>query len=258
VVEFEDLVLFALNYSGLGGEPSLASPPVAGLANANALQIQVPTLPGVGGTFAVTVRASGRGDIQALSLDLGYDRSVVEMIGVEEGELLRRQATKAVALTPRPGRVDIALMGRGVGLSGDGELVRVHFRVNAAGTPALSLNSVDARDDANRQVLLGGAQSPTPPAQSLRTELGRVTPNPFGQTVSIAFSLAVRGPLELALYAVDGRCVRTLARGVREPGEYTLAWDGRDARGEPVAAGVYYARMVTAHGRFTRMMIHLK
>jgi hypothetical protein len=37
--------------------------------------------------------------------------------------------------------------------------------------------------------------------------------------------------------------VRALAGGTSEPGEFTLAWDGRDERGHPVAPGLYFARL---------------
>jgi hypothetical protein len=206
----------------------------------------------------VTVLASGRGDVQALSLELGYDRAVVEMTTVEGAELLRRQAVQALVLTPRPGRVDVALLGKGVGLVGEGELVRVGLRVKAAGAAGLTLKGVDARDGANRKLALGGTPGPVVPRGPAVTQLGRARPNPFGQTVSIGFSVAEGGPVEVALYGVDGRCVRTLARGVREPGEYTLEWDGRDDRGVPASVGIYYVRLVTAHGRFTRSVTYLR
>jgi hypothetical protein len=255
VVEFEDLVLFALNYTGPGGPGPVAS--LVPAAGEDALELQAPALPDVGESFVVTVRASGRGDVQALRVELGYDRSVVEMTGVEAGELLGRQTAQAVALTPRPGRVDVALLGKGAGLAGIGELVRVHFRVRAAGAPAFALTSADARDGANRPVDMAGSPPP-PPALPVLTQLARAMPNPFTHEVSIAFGLAARGPAELAIYAVDGRRVRTLARGELAPGAYTRTWDGRDERGAAVAAGVYYARLVTAHGRFTRMVTYLK
>jgi flagellar hook assembly protein FlgD len=90
------------------------------------------------------------------------------------------------------------------------------------------------------------------------TRLAPSSPNPFRHTATISFSLAQRGPVELLLYSVDGRRVRTLAQGVREPGEYRLVWDGRDDNGNPMSAGVYYAHLVTAQGRLTRTMTHLK
>ena len=72
------------------------------------------------------------------------------------------------------------------------------------------------------------------------------------------FGLAARGPVDLAVFGVDGRRVRTLVREVREPGEYTVVWNGRDDEGHATSAGVYYARLVTAQGCFTRPVTYLK
>ena len=196
--------------------------------------------------------------MHALGLDLGYDEAVVEMTGVDGGELLDRQRARAVALSPQAGRVDIALLGAGAGLAGEGELARVWFRVKAAGAPLFTIRGADGRDGANRQLVVAGAQSPAPASGPVVTHLAYARPNPFTQAVSIAFSLATRGPVELAMYDVNGRCVRTLARGTIEAGEHTLTWDGRDDRGAAMAAGAYYLRLVTEQGRFTRVLTYLK
>jgi len=52
--------------------------------------------------------------------------------------------------------------------------------------------------------------------------------------------------------------VRELVHGVREPGVYSVAWDGRDDGGSAVPAGVYYARLMTGQGRFARTITYLK
>ena len=83
-------------------------------------------------------------------------------------------------------------------------------------------------------------------------------PNPFSQTVTLSVRLAVGGPVDLMIYSVTGRKIRTLVRGVREPGRYDLVWDGRDADGEAVTAGVYFARLTTPQGRFHRTVTYLK
>jgi flagellar hook assembly protein FlgD len=90
------------------------------------------------------------------------------------------------------------------------------------------------------------------------TQLAPATPNPFRQTATIAFSLAQGGPVELAVFSVDGRRVRTLVGESREPGEYRVTWDGRDDRGNPMSAGVYYAQLKTARRGFTRTLTYLK
>jgi hypothetical protein len=257
MVGFEDLVLFSLNYTGFGAPAAVEPRQGPAAAEANAIELVAPALPGVGEAFTLTVRATGSGNVLALGLELGYDHSVVEMTGVGAGELLGRQQAQSVVLSPRAGRVDIALLGKGAGLAGDGELAQVWFRVKAKGAPGFTILEADARDGANRQVALAGLPLP-PRSASAVTQLGLARPNPFTQTVSVAFSLATRGPVDVALYATNGRRVRILARGVREAGESTLTWDGRDERGVPAAAGIYYLRLVTEQGRFTQRLTYLK
>jgi hypothetical protein len=53
-------------------------------------------------------------------------------------------------------------------------------------------------------------------------------------------------PATVALYDVTGRLVRTIARGEYGVGYQAVGWDGRDERGRPVAAGVYFLRTTSA------------
>jgi hypothetical protein len=64
-------------------------------------------------------------------------------------------------------------------------------------------------------------------------------------TVSFATSGGLGGgpgPAEVSLYDVRGRLIRTLAHGDYPPGYQVVSWDGRDARGGPVPAGIYLLR----------------
>jgi hypothetical protein len=259
-LEFEDLVIFALNFTG-GSSPLAARPaghPEGAAAGENAVALDVPALPGVGETFAVTVRATGKGDVQALSLDLSYDHAVVQMVGAVAGELLGRQVAQSVVLSPQPGRVDLALLGRGAGLWGSGELVKVRFQVKTAGDPALALKSVDARDGANQKVPFGPGSGTGSPVAPTTTSFAAAIPNPFNGTTMLSFALAKGGPVELAVYGIDGRKVTTLVKESREPGQYRLTWDGRDGSGHPVRPGMYFARLVTQQGRFTRTLVLMR
>jgi hypothetical protein len=181
----------------------------------------------------------------------------VEMVRAEAGQLLAAQTAPAVVLSPQAGRVDVALLGKGAGLSGVGELATVRFRVLAAGDPKLCITSVDGRDAQNQKVAVARTVVSTPALPTV-TRLAAATPNPFSQTTTLGFSLAQGGPVELAIYSVGGRRVRTLARGVREPGEYSLVWDGRDDGGSAMPAGVYFARLATTEASFNRTITYLK
>ena len=257
LLEFEDLVICALNYTGTGTMPLLVAGAKAGTSMPDALQLRVPELPAVGEVFFVPVWAGGGGRIHALGLDLGFDPARVEILGVEAGSLLDAQPARSLVLSPRPGRIDVALLGGERGLAGEGELVRVRCRRIAAGDPGLVLAHADARDGTNRAVELGGAAPPTRPAPSV-TQLAPARPNPFRGTVTLAFQLATAGPAELSLYSVDGRRVRTLARGAHEAGEYVLTWDGRDDQGAQAPTGVYYVRLVCSAGRLMRSVTYVR
>jgi hypothetical protein len=77
--------------------------------------------------------------------------------------------------------------------------------------------------------------------------LGAVTPQPFRAGGSIEFSLRDAGPVDLVVYDSAGRRVAVLRRGTFSAGRHTVGWDGRDAAGRRVPAGVYFCRF-TAGG----------
>jgi flagellar hook assembly protein FlgD len=71
------------------------------------------------------------------------------------------------------------------------------------------------------------------------------------------FGLPRAGRAELAIYTVQGRLVRRLVHAELPAGEHTATWDGTDDAGRHVSAGVYYAALVTAEGRFEKRMLAL-
>jgi hypothetical protein len=69
-------------------------------------------------------------------------------------------------------------------------------------------------------------------------------PNPFGPETSLHFSLPRDGRVDLKIYDVAGRLVRTLASGSRPAGDNAVRWSGKDDSGRAVASGTYFARLV--------------
>jgi hypothetical protein len=247
-LSFADLILYAIDFS-LVSTPEGAPRPLA--AAANALSLDVPRLPAMGQTFAVALRMSGAGDVQALSTTLAYDPAVVEQVGVSEGDLVARQGRAGVVLSSGPGDVDAALLGAGPGFAGEGELARVTFRVKAAGDPALALGGIVARDLQNRDVTIGGSG---PGTFTGTTALRMAFPNPFARTTTVVLSLHETGPADVSVYDVAGRHVRSLLHGVQPAGEHTLAWDGSDDGGGRLGPGVYMLRLDAGGHRETRVL----
>ena len=97
-----------------------------------------------------------------------------------------------------------------------------------------------------------GAETPDVPEASY---LSQNFPNPFNPATRIAFGLEAPANVRLRVYDAAGRLVRTLSDGSRSAGHYTEIWDGRNARGELVASGVYFYRLEVGPFTQTRKMI---
>jgi flagellar hook assembly protein FlgD len=53
----------------------------------------------------------------------------------------------------------------------------------------------------------------------------------------------VADDVEVAVFDLSGRLVRTLRQGRLEAGTQNIAWDGRDDDGRPAAGGIYFVRL---------------
>ena len=68
-------------------------------------------------------------------------------------------------------------------------------------------------------------------------------PNPFHDRTVVQFDVVRGGDVELMIYDLEGRIIRDLVRGSRMPGRHRVIWDGRDGRGRPAPAGLYFYRL---------------
>jgi flagellar hook assembly protein FlgD len=76
-------------------------------------------------------------------------------------------------------------------------------------------------------------------------------PNPGSRHTLIHLETHSRGPVQALVYDVAGRLVRRVYDGSLSAGAHDLPWDGRNADGRAVAAGVYLIRLSTPDGNTT-------
>ena len=89
--------------------------------------------------------------------------------------------------------------------------------------------------------------------------LGANYPNPFNPGTIIPLVVpAEAGDVDLTIYNVLGQPVRQVWAGSLVAGEHRLAWDGRDAQGQSVAAGVYLYRLQVGDQTRIRKMVKLE
>lgn len=97
------------------------------------------------------------------------------------------------------------------------------------------------------------------PATPTEFALHPCAPNPFNPITTIRYDIPTSGAhVEISVYDVTGRRVRTLVDRAQSGGRQLVTWDGRDDRGQGVASGVYFYRMSAGSFVQTRKMVLLK
>ena len=93
--------------------------------------------------------------------------------------------------------------------------------------------------------------------QGRSSTLAAPNPNPMHRFTTLSFSLMKGGLVDLAIFDLGGRRVRTLVREFREAGGHPATWNGRNDRGEPVPDGIYFARLRTPEDQVVTRKIAL-
>lgn len=83
-------------------------------------------------------------------------------------------------------------------------------------------------------------------------------PNPFNPTTTIRYGLPQASNVRLEVINLLGRHVATLVDRREKPGYHAVVWDGRDDRGETVASGAYFYRIIAGDFVHIRKMVVMK
>ena len=92
----------------------------------------------------------------------------------------------------------------------------------------------------------------------LRFSLHQNYPNPFNPMTSIRYDLPRISMVNISVYNMMGRKVKTLVNGIQNPGFKTIHWDAKNDVNNPVSAGLYVYTIQTDGFRQTKKMLLLK
>ena len=79
--------------------------------------------------------------------------------------------------------------------------------------------------------------------ENIVLELSPNYPNPFNPETTIRYEIPHTSHVEITIFNLLGKEIRTLVSGVQSEGKYTIHWDGKDRAGRNMASGVYLARI---------------
>lgn len=86
----------------------------------------------------------------------------------------------------------------------------------------------------------------------------RCSPNPFSGQTAMRFQLSGWTDAKLSIYDAQGRLIKTLINEKRGAGSHRVQWNGRDANGKRLSAGMYFVRFQAGDRTDTRPIILLK
>ena len=83
-------------------------------------------------------------------------------------------------------------------------------------------------------------------------------PNPFNPVTSLRYDLPNDGLVNIIIYDMMGRTVKTLVNGSQTAGFKSVQWNATNDRNEPVSAGLYLYTIQAGEFRQTKKMVLLK
>ncbi len=180
--------------------------------------------------------------------------------------LLTVAAMLTILLSPQPTRADdpmlaIRRQGGESALYYVAQIERVVFAGDmlavtaAGGTESYALETIS-----QIEFLWGfsGIDNPeATPALLKAVHLFQNLPNPFSPETRIEYELPQAGQVELGIYTVSGRLVRSLVKEHRAVGRHSVRWDRRDDTGRLAAGGVYFYSLTAPRIKESRRMILL-
>jgi hypothetical protein len=113
-----------------------------------------------------------------------------------------------------------------------------------------------------RQIDFDGRQQYSPVSRiayhskPVATRLHQNYPNPFNPSTDIMVDLASGYRIRLDVYDAMGRLVQTLADADYQAGFHSFTWNGSNAAGASLPAGLYYCRLTTS-GSTETVQMHL-
>ena len=114
----------------------------------------------------------------------------------------------------------------------------------------------------NEQMSFGSATVYDAPAMPTDFRLAQNYPNPFNPTTTIEYNVATSGFVNLEVYDVMGRLVKTLVDNqwvaAGQTSGYSVMWNGLDDNGQKVSAGLYIYRLQSGSVSTSNKMILLK
>ncbi len=259
-VDFEDLVIFALNYDQYfctgGAAPQPTEIRETGKLKAGPLAVEadIPDRVRAGDEFVVPVRIDGYEAVKAFHVILGLNTEMFDVVGINAGTAFNGIKESFFYSDPKSTRIDVSgvVFGRDVTYTND-EFFTVTLKARKTGDVNLEEVELTFRDRENKNFEASlsfnrVANGSLPSAYALSQNY----PNPFNPTTTIELALPTASEYTLTIYNVLGQAVKTF-QGFAEAGYVTVDWNATDQ-----SSGIYLYKVVAGRFEDTKKMVLIK
>jgi hypothetical protein len=220
-IEFEDLMIVAMNYGRVNPAGRVVVPVLAGRDVGAPLGLALGLVGGAyeaGGEITVDLTLVGNlGDVKGASVALEYDPLVLALKSVTAGRGLAERSddvffySSPVEAADGDVGIDLALLGTGAAIGGSGTLATLTFDVLSAEPATIGLRAARVRGVENERLGCAKASlSLGSGSEAVAFRLEQNAPNPFNPKTTIAFSIPNESEVSL-----DLRPARAPSRGRR-------------------------------------------
>jgi hypothetical protein len=89
-------------------------------------------------------------------------------------------------------------------------------------------------------------------------KLMQIKPNPFMEKATISYILNKPMEINISIYDITGRLIKTLRSGRQIRGMHEIVWDGKNNKGEKISSGIYFCHLMTDEKSLSRKIILLR
>ena len=134
---------------------------------------------------------------------------------------------------------------RGVAFDAQGNLYLADFYTNAVHYYSYS-EALTISDDNQKNIIAD------------QYILSQNYPNPFNPNTRIEFKIPMMEQVNISVYNLEGRIVKTLVNQVMNAGSHEISWNGTNEIGAKVSTGMYIYQLKTNSTMLTRRMTFIK
>ena len=190
------------------------------------------------GKIIVPVKFDEQVDVMAWQLQLKYDASKLQLMGIEKGNAGQNMQ---LIENSEAGILSAGMYGTKPHSSGE-TYASIIFNILEDSSQQIELDVLFFQLN-NEQVQTGTITLDINSGIPQKFALLQNYPNPFNPTTTIAYQLPEAGHVKLLIYNVVGQKIITLEDQNKQAGSYQIEWNGIDLSGNDVVSGIYFCHL---------------